>query len=90
MSFEVRISEKADKQLAHIDSRDARFIMAWVRKNLEGCKNPRAKGKALAGSLKDAWCYRVGDYRILANILDGKLIILLITIGNRHDVYRQR
>jgi mRNA interferase RelE/StbE len=52
-------------------------------------ENPRSIGQALAGStLGDYWKYRVGDYRIIADIQDGKLIVLVVRVGNRREVYR--
>jgi len=52
-------------------------------------ENPRSIGQALAGStLGDFWKYRVGDYRIIADIQDGKLIVQVVRVGNRREVYR--
>ena len=52
-------------------------------------ENPRSIGQALAGSkLGDYWKYRVRDYRIIADIQDGKLIVLVVRVGNRREVYR--
>jgi len=52
-------------------------------------ENPRSIGQALAGStLGNYWKYRVGDYRIIADIQDGKLIVLVVRVGNRREVYR--
>jgi mRNA interferase RelE/StbE len=52
-------------------------------------ENPRERGKPLAGNLKNFWRYRTGDYRILAEILDTELLILVVEISNRKYVYRQ-
>lgn len=54
---------------------------------LETLENPRVKGKSLKGELKEYWRYRVGDYRILSKIIDNELIILVIDIGHRKDIY---
>ena len=52
-------------------------------------ENPRSIGQALAGSkLGDYWKYRVADYRIIADIQDGKLIVMVVRVGNRREVYR--
>ena len=51
------------------------LILNWIGKNLEGCENPRQHGKPLVGNNAGVWRYRVGNYRILADILDDKLII---------------
>jgi mRNA interferase RelE/StbE len=52
-------------------------------------ENPRSIGQALAGSkLGDYWKYRVGDYRVIADIQDGKLIVMVVRVGNRREAYR--
>ena len=53
-----------------------------------GREDPRMRGKALAGDKKGLWRYRVGDYRVLCQINDGRLVILVIAIGHRNEVYR--
>jgi mRNA interferase RelE/StbE len=56
---------------------------------LAALDNPRDRGKPLSGTLKNFWRYRTGDYRILAEILDTEMLILVIEISNRKDAYRQ-
>jgi mRNA interferase RelE/StbE len=56
---------------------------------IAGDHNPRASGKALTGdALGVYWRYRVGDYRLICDIQDGRLCVLVIEIGNRREVYR--
>jgi mRNA interferase RelE/StbE len=50
--------------------------------------DPRALGKALRGSLGDLWRYRVGDFRVLCDVQDGVLTVLVLQIGNRREAYR--
>ena len=64
------------------------MILGWIRKNLEGCKNPRQHGKGLTANKTGEWRYRIGDYRVLAEINDGKIIILGLNIGHRRDIYK--
>ncbi|MDY4535540.1 MAG: type II toxin-antitoxin system RelE/ParE family toxin [Tractidigestivibacter sp.] len=52
-----------------------------------GCENPRAHGKGLTANRSDQWRYRVGDYRILADIQDNQLILVLIDVGHRSRIY---
>ncbi|MBQ3451469.1 MAG: type II toxin-antitoxin system RelE/ParE family toxin [Selenomonadaceae bacterium] len=54
----------------------------------EGCENPRAKGKALEGEWEGYWRYRVGNYRLVAEIQDDKIIILIINVDKRNDIYK--
>ena len=70
-----------------MDSSTSKLIRTWIEKNLINTENPRIKGKALTGDLKGLWRYRVGDYRILAEIQDNKIVILILDIGHRSKIY---
>ena len=70
-----------------MDSSTSKLIRTWIEKNLMNTENPRIKGKALTGDLKGLWRYRVGDYRILAEIQDTKIVILILDIGHRSKIY---
>jgi mRNA interferase RelE/StbE len=71
-----------------MDKYTVSFILGWVRKHLEGCSDPRQHGKSLTANHQGEWSYRVGDYRLLADIQDDKILILILTIGHRRDVYK--
>jgi mRNA interferase RelE/StbE len=88
MKYEVFYTKTALKQLKKMDKKIASFILSFIEEKLLGCENPRAYGKSLQGNLKDKWRYRVGDYRILAKIEDEKVIITVIEIGHRKEIYR--
>jgi mRNA interferase RelE/StbE len=88
MTYQVEFTERALKELKKLDKHTALFIMAWIRKNLDGCTDPRIHGKGLTANRSGEWRYRVGDYRLLAEIQDDKLIILVLTVGHRRDVYK--
>ena len=85
----VEYSAKALRQLRKLDPNQRRILLAWIDKNLQGCQNPRGIGKALSGGLSDQWRYRVGDYRILCDIQDERLVILALNIDHRSRVYRK-
>lgn len=87
MTFEVAFTEQAIKELKKMDKHDAALITGWIRKNLQGCSNPRQQGKALTANHSGEWRYRVGNYRLLAEIQDEKVIILILTIGHRSKIY---
>lgn len=87
MTYRVEFTERAKKELKKLDKYTASLILGWVRKNLEGCENPRLHGKGLVANRSGQWRYRIGDYRLLAEINDDKIIILVLTIGHRRDVY---
>ena len=88
MAFHVLFTSKAKKQLAAIEKRQAKLIIGWIEKNLEGCMNPRGieGSKQIKGS-QNGWRYRVGSYRILASIIDEDLIIEVVRVGHRQGVY---
>jgi len=89
MKYKILFDKNADKQLRKIDKTQQRIIVNWIVKNLENTNDPRAFGKALKGNLKDYWRYRVGDYRIIAEINDAEVKILIIEIGHRKDIYKK-
>lgn len=86
--YQVYYSEKSLKQLKKMDKQVARLIVAYVKKNLVECDDPRLIGKSLQGNLSDKWRYRIGDYRILAKIEDDKVLISVIEIGHRKEIYK--
>lgn len=88
MTFHVEFIESARKSLKKLDVFTQRMILSWVRKNLEGCDNPRQHGKALSANRAGQWRYRVGDYRLIAQIEEERLLILVISVGHRRDVYK--
>ena len=87
MKYEVNYTAQVLKTLEKMDKFTKRILVDWIEKNLVGCENPRIHGKALSSNRVGQWRYRVGDYRIIAKIEDDKLIILVITIGHRREVY---
>lgn len=89
MKYKILFDKNVDKQLKKIDKTQQRIIVNWIAKNLENTSNPRILGKSLKGNLKDYWRYRVGDYRIIAEINDDEIRILIIEIGNRKDIYKK-
>ena len=87
MTYKVEYTEQAIKELKKIDKHTQFFILAWIEKNLVDCENPRQHGKGLTANRSGEWRYRVGDYRIIAEIEDDKVIILVLTVGRRREVY---
>ena len=87
MKYDVEYSKTAVDTIKKIDSSTSKIIRNWIEKNLINTENPRIKGKALTGDLKGLWRYRVGDYRILAEIQDNKIVILILDIGHRSKIY---
>jgi mRNA interferase RelE/StbE len=88
LAWTIEYAETARKQLRKLDKVAARRILDFMDKRVAPSDDPRALGKALNGWLGDLWRYRVGDFRILCDIQDGVLKVLVLQIGNRREVYR--
>ncbi len=88
MSYHVLLTEMAKKQLEQMDKYTSALILGWIRKNLEGCTNPRTRGKGLTSNHSGEWRYRIGDYRLIAEIKDKEVIILVLEIGHRSKIYK--
>ena len=89
MNYHVEFTERARRELKKLDRYTAAMLMGWIRKNLEGCTDPRQHGKGLTANRSDEWRYRVGDYRLLAEIQDDKILILILHVGHRSEIYKQ-
>lgn len=87
MKYGVEISEFAEKELLKLDSSQRRQIMAWIKKNLVDCEDPRRTGHPLTGEFQGLWRYRVGRYRIIAEIIDSRLVIVVVEVGHRKNIY---
>ncbi|NLL63388.1 MAG: type II toxin-antitoxin system RelE/ParE family toxin [Ruminococcaceae bacterium] len=87
--YTLRYSDRAIKQLSKLDKGTQKLILTWMKKNLENCENPRIKGKELTANKSGEWRYRVGDYRIICDIQDEKLLVLALSVGHRKDVYKK-
>ncbi len=87
MLYRTEFTKQAKRMLKRLDPNISLRITGWVRENLEGCENPRAYGKPLHGNRKGEWSYRVGDYRLIADIQDDRIIILVTEVGHRREIY---
>ena len=82
MAWLIEFEKEAEKELA-------RRIIKFLRQRVAVLENPRTIGEALTGSaLGDYWKYRVGDYRIIADIQDARVCILVVRLGNRREIYQ--
>ena len=89
MKYTVLFTEDAKKDLKRMDRQSAALILGWIRKNLEGCENPRQHGKPLTANRSGQWRYRVGDYRIIAKIDNNEITIFVLRSGHRRDIYEK-
>lgn len=87
MSWRIELTRRARKQLGNIGTTDARRIVRFLRR-LESLDDPRKQGKALQGELAEFWRYRVGHYRLVCEIQDERLLVLVVRIAHRRQVYQ--
>ena len=83
----IEYTPEAIRQLSKLDKQIARQITSYMEE-VGKLQDPRARGKALKGTLSDYWRYRSGDYRIVCKIQDFKLLVTVLWLGNRKEVYR--
>lgn len=87
MKYKVIYEKRAIKNLSKIDKGQQALIISWIEKNLVNTDDPKKYGKALKGNLKEYWRYRIGNYRVLADIDDGQIKIFIFNIGHRKEIY---
>jgi mRNA interferase RelE/StbE len=88
LAWRIELTETATRQLRKLDRSEAKRITTFLRDRIGMLDDPRSTGNALTGPLGNYWRYRVGDYRIICDIRDKVLVILVIAIGNRKEIYR--
>lgn len=88
MAWTIDYTGTARKQLLKLDKQTARRIVDFMDSRVASVDDPRSTGKALSGPLGGFWRYRVGDCRVICDIQDGALRVLVVDIGHRREVYR--
>ena len=89
MAWRVELADSAAKQIRKLDPQIAQRILTFLRDRVAPLDDPRSIGEALRGKELGAfWKYRVGDWRIIANLDDGVMLITVIRLGNRREIYR--
>lgn len=86
MTFRVEYTETALRQLRKLDRQVARRLVDYLD-DVAALDDPRNRGKSLTGDRAGVWRYRVGDYRVLCQILDAELVILALEVGHRGSIY---
>ncbi|MCL2112160.1 MAG: type II toxin-antitoxin system RelE/ParE family toxin [Clostridiales bacterium] len=87
VKYRVTYSVKARRQLGKLDAFQRKIIISWIEKNLIGTSYPRMHGKGLVEGESGLWRYRVGDYRLVAEIRETEIVINIIRVGHRSKVY---
>jgi mRNA interferase RelE/StbE len=87
LNWEVKLTPKATKQLSKLDKNSQRRIFSFLKKRLALRDDPRELGKKLTGTLADLWRYRVGDHRLVCELRDEQLLVLIVRVGHRKEIY---
>lgn len=86
--YSLYYTKEAKKALKKLDKPILVMVKAWIEKNLTNTDDLRRYGKALKGKYSGYWRYRVGNYRLICEIRDRELVIILIDLGHRGEIYR--
>jgi mRNA interferase RelE/StbE len=90
LAWTVEFDASAAKELRKLDPAIARRIVAFLRERVSTLEDVRSIGEALRGdTLGEFWKYRLGDYRIVARIVDRRLVVIVVRIGHRREAYRK-
>jgi mRNA interferase RelE/StbE len=90
MAYRLVPTAQFEKDLKRIGPSNAKLIVGWIAQNLEGCENPKVKGKQLSYSLRQYWRYRIGNFRLLVAIQEDSLVLEMITVGHRRTIYQNQ
>jgi mRNA interferase RelE/StbE len=89
LPWTVEFDNAAARELRKLDPQVARRITAFLRERVAPLDDPRSIGEALRGdTLGDFWKYRLGDYRVVTRIVDRRLVVIVVRVGHRREVYR--
>lgn len=88
MVWEIEFTKTAEKQISKINRQAQRNILSFLRERVKPADNPRQFGKPLQGDKVGLWRYRVGDYRLICDIQDKRITILVLKLGHRKEVYK--
>jgi mRNA interferase RelE/StbE len=87
-TWRIEISRTAERQIKKLDKVTQTAIVRFLRERVMPADNPRQWGKPLQGEKRGLWRYRVGDYRLICDIQDERIVVIVLEVGHRKDVYR--
>lgn len=90
MAWQIEFDSEAENDLKKIDREIQRRILRYLREKIATEKDPRRFGAPLRRELSGLWKYRLGDYRIICRIEDKKVVVYVIRIGHRKDIYKAK
>jgi mRNA interferase RelE/StbE len=86
--WRIEVTRTAEKQITKLSRTAQKSIQRFLRERLASSDNPRQWGKPLRGAMNNLWRYRVGDYRFICDIQDERVVVLVLEVAHRKDVYR--
>jgi mRNA interferase RelE/StbE len=89
LAWKVEFTASAARQLKKLDRNLQKRVLAYLRALVSECDDPRQRGKGLTGGLSGHWRYRVGDHRILCRIEQGQLVVVVLQLGHRSEIYER-
>ncbi len=88
MNWTIEYTRTAETQLRKLDRQIARRILDYLDDKIAPLENPRSRGKVLVGPRGELWRYRIGDYRVICQIQDNVMRILVVEAGHRKQIYK--
>jgi mRNA interferase RelE/StbE len=88
LAWTIEYTRTSESQLRKLDRQIARRILDYLDDKIASLENPRTRGKALTGVLGELWRYRIGDYRVICEIRDNTMRILVVEVGHRKQIYK--
>ena len=89
MAWKIEFDPKALSELTSLDRKDQKRILKFLRERVAPLEDPYIIGDRLRGPLRRFWKYRVGPYRIICDIQEKRILILVVRLGHRKEVYRR-
>lgn len=87
MIWKIEWDDRARKELRKLDPPVQKEILSYLRVRVAGSANPRVFGQNLSGNKAGLWRYRLGNYRVVCRIEDDILVVLVLGVGHRKEVY---
>jgi mRNA interferase RelE/StbE len=85
--WRVEFDRNAARELRKLGEPARRTILRYLRERIATADDPRRLGKPLAGEFAGLWRYRIGDYRLIVTFEDDRLIVLVLRVAHRREVY---
>ncbi|MCI2960648.1 type II toxin-antitoxin system RelE/ParE family toxin [Pediococcus pentosaceus] len=87
MSYHLEFTRDVQRSLRKMDKHQAKLIVRWLYQHVDGVEDPRSFGKGLTANRTGQWRYRIGNYRVIVEIEDNRMVVTAINIGHRRDIY---